>query len=243
MAIDMISGIYSIEESESECQYFEDGRIAKTRAVFPRIEQMVNYCDFMADGYCRDTFVFFKPICEGCSECIPMRLDVNKFKLSKSQRRVLKKNRDVSIEIVPSKLPSEEHEALYFRYNQARHPDRDPSNYEQGIFNLHMGYNNSFELRLYQNGHLIGVSILDKSQDSISSAYFYWDPNFTDRALGVFSALAEISFAQQVGVKHLYLGFYINKISNMSYKKYFRPSQLLINGEWVDFLLNQDINK
>jgi leucyl-tRNA---protein transferase len=197
---------------------------------------MVNYCNFMAKGYCRDTFVFFKPICEKCSACIPMRLDVNKFKSSKSQRRILRKNKDIFVEVKPSKLPTKEQEDLYSRYNQVRHPDRDSSFYEQGVFNLHMGYNNSYELLLYHKGRIIGVSILDKSQYAISSAYFYWDPDYTDRSLGVFSALAEITFAQQVGVQYLYLGFYISEISNMSYKKYFRPAQLLINDEWVDFL-------
>jgi arginine-tRNA-protein transferase len=196
---------------------------------------MIDYRKFMGEGFCRDTFVFFKPICEGCSACIPMRIEVDKFCPSKSQKRVLKKNKDIKITVKRAGLPTPDDEVLYAKYNKLRHPERNKDEYLQGIFNLHMGYPYSYEMRFYIEDRLIGVSILDESMESISSAYFYWDPDFEDRSLGVYSMIQEIFYAKLSNKKYLYLGFYIRDISNMEYKSRFRPAQLYINSEWVDF--------
>ncbi|HEX8947562.1 MAG TPA: hypothetical protein VF790_01300, partial [Dissulfurispiraceae bacterium] len=81
-----------------------------------------------------------------------------------------------------------------------------------------------------------GVGIVDEGRDSLSSNYFYYDTSFLERRLGVFSILNEISLARSLKKRYYYLGFYIEETQKMSYKKHFRPNQILEGGKWKDFM-------
>ena len=87
----------------------------------------------------------------------------------------------------------------------------------------------------YLEDRLVGVGIVDEGRDSLSSNYFYYDTDFPERRLGVLSILREMALAGVMRKKYYYLGFYIEENPKMSYKKFFRPNQVLENGEWKDF--------
>lgn len=101
---------------------------------------------------------------------------------------------------------------------------------------MNHGYRQTMKMEYYLKDKLIGVGIVDEGVDSLSSNYFYYDTDYLDRRLGIFSILQEIKLAQQLEKKYYYLGFYIEENPKMSYKKYFRPNQILENGEWRGFL-------
>jgi leucyl-tRNA---protein transferase len=88
----------------------------------------------------------------------------------------------------------------------------------------------------YLGGRLIGVGIVDEGNDALSSNYFYYDTEFLDRRLGIFSIMQEILLAQRLKKRYYYPGFYIEETGKMSYKKQFKPNQIFRKGRWEKFL-------
>src|SRR5581483_6440443 len=80
---------------------------------------------------------------------------------------------------------------------------------------------------------LLAVGICDVCPHSLSSVYFYFDPNESRRGLGTFGALKEIEFAGNVGVPYYYLGYWVSGCGAMDYKKNFKPAEILeYDGVW-----------
>jgi arginine-tRNA-protein transferase len=90
-------------------------------------------------------------------------------------------------------------------------------------------------MNYYLGSRLLGVGIVDEGKDCLSSNYFYYDTDYLGRRPGIFSILQEILCAKRMGKRYYYLGFYIEKNPAMSYKKDFRPNQILENDEWIEF--------
>lgn len=49
-----------------------------------------------------------------------------------------------------------------------------------------------FHMKYYFDSKLIAVGVVDIVEDGLSSVYFFYDPEFKDYRLGVFSSLIEI---------------------------------------------------
>lgn len=233
-----VSGPSSFKDSHT-CPYFEDGRICTIEFFLPNEEESESYHKFLAGGYRRIGRVFYRNICEECSDCLPLRLEADKFKLSKSHKRTLNKNDDIKLVIASQSNITEEKVHLFNKYVNSKHTDNKPEEPAESVntlINIHYGYTRIIEMNYYLDNKLIGVGIVDKGYDSISSNYFYYDTDYLDKRLGIFSILQEISLAKTLGKKYYYLGFCIEENPKMSYKKYFRPNQILIKGEWAGFL-------
>ncbi len=221
------------------CSYFEDGRISTIEYVIPGKEHVQKYHTFLAQGYRRLGNIFYRNICKKCSDCKPIRLEAERFKFSKSQRRTLKKNEDIQVEINSRSSITSEKVALYKKYVYSKHGEdknKDLQDLIHILISIHYGYNYTIEMDYYLDGKLIAVGIVDKAEDSLSSNYFYYDTDYLDRRLGVFSILNEISLARDMGKKYYYLGFYIKENAKMSYKKFFRPNQIYEKRKWKEFL-------
>ena len=221
------------------CPYFEDGRTTVIEYLFPNEDDMKNYHEFLAMGYRRIGQIFYRNVCEKCSDCKPIRIETEKFKQSRSHKRTLNKNEDIRVEVVRSHSLTTEKVFLYEKYIDTKHEDDkeekqgDPVN---TLISIHYGYPDIIEMDYYLENKLIGVSILDEGKDSLSSNYFYYDTDFLDRRPGILSILKEIDLARSMKKKYYYLGFYIKENPKMSYKKSFRPNQILEDGRWKDFL-------
>ncbi|HAM53404.1 MAG TPA: arginyltransferase [Nitrospiraceae bacterium] len=218
------------------CAYFGDGRKATIECLLADEACSRNFHLFLAEGYRRLGNLFYRNLCEECSACRPLRLESGKFRPSKSQKRTIKKNADIRLEIrCPSVTP--EKIRLYKKYlSHKHHEEKEVLDYEIRLLNIHYGYPGTREMDYYFGSKLIGVGIVDEGCDSLSSNYFYYDTDYLGRRLGVYSILSEISFARLVRKKYYYLGFYIGEIPRMSYKKQFRPNQVYENEEWKTFL-------
>jgi len=218
------------------CNYLP-GRVATTRAF--RVDRMAApvYQKFMDAGFRRSGTIVYQPVCEGCSACVPIRVPVDRFTPSKSQRRAVKHNSDLSISESNPALTDEKLD-LYRRYVTGWH----------GKDGTEAGDRASLEEFLYQSpvrtiefcyrtpaGKLIGVGICDHCDQSLSSVYFYFDPAESKLSLGTFSAVHEIEWCRQAGVPYLYLGYWIAGCDTMQYKARFRPAEILQNdGIWRD---------
>lgn len=220
---------------EFPCSYFSDGRVCTLEYLFPDSGCMHSFHEFLARGYRRQGTVFYRTVCRECAACKPLRLETERFRLSRSQKRTVRMNAGVSVRILPHPALTREKIELYKKYQKTKHGDPDRGKireYEMILSGLHYGYPSAVEMNYSLGDALIGVGIVDEGEDALSSNYFYYDTDHLDLRLGVYSILREITLAQEMGKIFYYLGFYIEENEKMAYKKFFRPNQVLEGGKW-----------
>jgi arginine-tRNA-protein transferase len=176
----------------------------------------------------------YRPSCPSCKACQGIRVPVDQFKPSKSQRRVLRKNQDLHVSAGPP-IVDDAHLELFNRHKLMRDLAETPTSAEHYRHWLVTSCTQTLETRYMLDDRLVGVGILDLGARDASSAYFYFDPDFSDRSLGTFSALAEIRWLQSRGFRYYYLGLYVKECAQLNYKARFRPNERLIDGSWVGF--------
>ncbi len=226
-------------QEHSPCPYFKDSRISSIEYLIPNEEEKENFHIYLSNGYRRLGRIFYWNVCENCEECRPLRIETDKCRPGKSQMRTWKKNKDIRIEIADTSSLTTEKIMLYHSYVNSKHAEDKKEELGDSVnilMAIHHGYTRIIEMEYFLKDKLIGVGIVDAGEDSLSSNYFYYNTDYLDRRLGIFSILKEIELAQKLKKKYYYLGFYIEDNSKMSYKKYFRPNQVLETGEWRDFL-------
>ncbi|MBL8177830.1 MAG: arginyltransferase [Bryobacterales bacterium] len=218
--------------AEEACPYLKD-RQSRYRAF--RSERMPGrlYHQLMDAGFRRSGDVFYQPVCKGCRECVPLRIAVKGFAPTKSQRRVWRMNQDLAV-TMGAPTATDEKFALYRRYVEQWHEREVESRAEFERF-LAVSPVNTVEF-CYRNGdgRLLAAGICDVCELSLSSVYFYFDPEERRRSVGTFGAMAEIAFAVSRGIPYYYLGYWVEGCEAMCYKSRFRPHEVLQNdGTWA----------
>jgi arginine-tRNA-protein transferase len=190
---------------------------------------------WLADnGYRRNGGWHYRPACPSCAACIPTRIPVASFVPSRSQRRTVRDNQDLNLELRPVSMDPPRHE-LYQRYQAARHPDGEMLEHgpEECLrFLAAADPDISRGLEAWDGDRLLGVMVLDQMPDSLSCVYSFFDPDHGPRSLGTYLVLAAIQLAQDRRLRWLYLGYRIAERSKMAYKTRFRPRQELAGGKW-----------
>jgi len=216
------------------CSYLPD-RDATTMFVDPRanVDQRL-YSQLTALGFRRSGSHYYRPHCEGCRACIPVRVVAQDFSPNRSQRRTRKAACDVSFRLVPAGF-SETRYRLYERYIRERHSDGDmyPPSRDQFASFLVEGATNSWFLEMSVNGRLVGLAAIDVLDDGLSAIYTIFDPDESHRGLGTLAVLWQIEEARRRGLPFVYLGYWIRRSPKMSYKQQFRPLEALIDGAWT----------
>lgn len=214
------------------CPYLP-GRQAQLRAFYtPRIDPIV-YHDFLDASFRRSGSVIYQPVCQGCRACLPLRVPVESFHPSKSQRRCRQRNSDLKVAAGPLRASDEKYE-LYIRYQARRHGSKEADSRSTFENFLYRSPVDTVEFT-YRDGRnqLLSVGICDVCAVSLSSVYFYFDPAQTRRGLGTYGALHEIEFAAGAGIDFYYLGYWVQGCRKMEYKADFRPCEALYpDGCW-----------
>ncbi|MGH1471248.1 MAG: arginyltransferase [Cellvibrionaceae bacterium] len=216
-----------------ECSYLPE---QEATTVFIDPEEVIDkelYQHLSTLGFRRSGSHVYRPNCENCNACVPVRIPVDLFLPNRRQKRCARINQDIDIQEVDS-ASSDEHYELYERYITTRHKDGDmyPPSREQfsGFLTSEWGLTRFFEMRLHKK--LVGVMVCDLLNDGLSAVYTYFDPEYPKRSLGVFGILSQIQQAQTFSLKYLYLGYWIKESQKMSYKSEYRPLELLIEKRW-----------
>jgi arginine-tRNA-protein transferase len=217
---------------EHPCPYLPD-RMARNRAFVCQGMPPALYHQLMDAGFRRSGTLFYQPICTACRECRPIRVPVASFKPSKSQRRIRRRNQDLRVSVgVP--VPTDEKFDLYARYCRQRHGREEADDPRGFVEFLYASPVNTIEVSYRDSaGRLIGVGLCDVCDLSLSSVYFYFDPDQAWRGVGTFGALWELDYAMRQDIAYYYLGFWIRACGTMSYKAHFRPCEVLWpDGQW-----------
>ena len=186
-------------------------------------------------GFRRSGEHIYRPWCEGCGECKSVRVPINNFEVSKSQKRVLRRNRDLEVSF---EMPSSSDEIyhLYASYINQRHSDGDmyPPSLEQFESFLCQGpaaSNTRFIcFRLEQK--LLAVAVVDMLPKGLSAIYTFFHPSYEVRSLGRLAVLWQIRWAQSQAMDFVYLGYWIKECQKMAYKAEYRPLQVFENLDW-----------
>ncbi len=216
------------------CSYLDDQE-ASTIFIDPnhRVDAEL-YSRLSEHGFRRSGEHLYRPGCENCQACIPLRVIVDAYQPTRQQRRVWKKNQDLNIE-VSEDISSGEHYALYEKYINERHYDGDmypPSREQYGSFlSAQWDVTHYIEYRL--ENRLLGVAVTDTLDNAVSAIYTFFDPAETKRSLGVYSVLFQIELAKKLQRPYLYLGYWIKDSPKMNYKSQYRPFEIYRDGRWL----------
>lgn len=191
------------------------------------------YSELVRQGFRRSGSFTYRPRCDNCLSCVPVRVEVNAFAASRAQRRAWAKHQNLEISLHPLQDKPEYFE-LYKRYQNARHQDGGMSNdsheqYQKFLLQSHV---DSMLVEFREEGALRMVSIVDVLDDGLSSVYTFFDPGIKQASFGTFNVLWQIELCRQLQLPFLYLGYWISESSKMAYKANFQPLQGLFRGEW-----------
>lgn len=220
--------------SAHECGYLPD-RLATNLVPDPRLQMdMATYSQLITLGYRRSGQHTYRPYCGECEACIPCRIPVREFTPNRSQKRCLKRNRDLDIRITAARH-TDELFALYRRYINARHSDGDmvnptPQDYRNFLY---CDWSDTWFAEARLDGQLVAVAVFDQVDDGLSAVYSFFEPDMDRRSLGKFNILTLIEHARLLNLPYLYMGYLINDCGKMQYKKDYRPLQCLIEHRWV----------
>ena len=192
------------------------------------------YSALVAQGFRRSGEFTYRPHCPHCKACVSLRLPVAEFRPRRSQRRILKRNQDVTLVAQPAVF-NPEHFELYRRYLNTRHPNGGMDNPEQGDFLrfLTAAKIDTIFYELRTGDTLLAVAVVDRLRDGLSAVYTFFEPDEPQRSLGVLAILRLVDEVQRLGLKHLYLGYWIKDCEKMRYKTEYQPSEGFIDGNWV----------
>lgn len=190
----------------------------------------------LAGGDRRVGRMLYRTRCPDCSACEPIRIPVDRFAPTKSQKRVWKRNADVSVETGVATF-SEEKLALYNRHKLERGLSRNEESMTRRGYEgwFVQSCTRTLEMRYRVDDKLIGVGILDMGKRDTSSVYFYFDPDEARRSLGTFSVLMEVAWLRSQGGRFHYLGLFVEDCQHLLYKAHYTPHERLVEGAWVPF--------
>jgi arginine-tRNA-protein transferase len=215
------------------CSYLPEPEARSQVATPSFLISTAVYSELVRHGFRRSGTFTYRPRCDNCRQCVPVRVVVDDFQPTRSQRRSVKQHNglDVTLHNLQDKP---EYFELYRRYQEARHrdggmDDDSPEQYRNFLLQSHV---DTLLVEFRENEVLRMVSVVDVLADGLSAVYTFYDPDIQQASFGTFNVLWQIELCRKLQLPYLYLGYWIADSRKMAYKARFQPLQGLQDNEW-----------
>lgn len=228
------------------CSYLPEEEERLLIALDERLQNNRSYSLLMMEGFRRSGDQSYRPHCPSCNACQSVRVVVDDFTPSKSQKRSLKRNDH--FKITTSEQLKDDYYSLYENYINTCHQDGSmyPANYQQFKSFLSSKLTKQLFIETWlevgDSKKLICVAVTDMLINGLSAVYTFYHPDFKAYGLGVFSILTQIDFCKQHDLPYLYLGYQIDDCQKMNYKNRYFPYEKFIGQEWF-LVKNSSVRK
>jgi leucyl-tRNA---protein transferase len=198
------------------------------------------YSELIKQGFRRSGKFAYRPHCEQCHQCVPVRIVLNEFLPTRSQKRAYKRHSDLTATVLPLDF-YEAHFKLYLQYQSSRHPaeseqSKNARNEEKEQYQQFLCQSNveslMIEFKDAQNQIKI-ISVVDIIEDGVSAVYTFYDTE-QKASYGTYAIMWLTDWTKKLKLPYLYLGYWIAESQKMAYKESFRTQEKLINGKWVN---------
>jgi arginine-tRNA-protein transferase len=199
------------------------------------------YSELVHHGFRRSGNYIYRPHCDNCTACVPLRVLAREFTANRSQRRAWKQHAHLDATLHPLH-DSNEHHDLYQRYQLARHrhggmDEDDRSAYQNfllqsNVDSLLVEFREPADSAQGKAGTLRMVSLIDVLHDGLSAVYTFYEPHLPQARFGIYNVLWQIEMCRRLGLDFLYLGYWIERSRKMAYKIQYQPAQGLLHGTW-----------
>ncbi len=242
MSKQAIENIQFYISEDTPCPYLPN---RNERKIFAHLsaKRAKNLIKGLSDfGFRRSQNIIYRPICKNCNACKPVRVVAKNFVPSKSQRRIINRNKDI-IALEKEPIANFEQYELFKNYVKARHIEGNMA--DMGFEEYELMIEDSpiqtmiVEYRFYENGvigKLVGVALCDIFDDAISMVYSFFDVDYSSRSLGKYMILENIERVKNIALDYLHLGYWVFGSKKMHYKSEFLPLEIVNNHNgWQKF--------
>lgn len=194
-------------------------------------------------GFRRSQSVAYRPSCAECSACVSVRVCAGEFSPSQSQKRNIRRNRDLVATACKPWATDEQYQLLR-SYLLSRHPDGGMADMDEQDF-ADMVEQTPVDSHMIEYrepkadgrpGRLVGCCLTDRQGDGLSMIYSFFDAQHPLReGLGTYVILDHVQRAAKAGLPYVYLGYWIEGSTRMAYKARFRPLEKLGPDGWSRF--------
>ncbi len=223
---------------EHECSYLtkENAKTAFVHPAFPIDNQL--YSKLITQGYRRSGNELYSPYCAKCQQCVSVRIPIRQFNPNRRQRRCKQKH-NATTTIIKTASFDQRHYDLYLKYQKHRHAGGVMAeSTEEDYFNfLSSSWCQTAFVEFHSGDALFAVATIDLLQNSLSAVYTFFDPDFAHLSPGVYAILWQISYAQQMNLDFLYLGYWIEQCPKMTYKTQYQPIEGYFDHQWQQIKL------
>ncbi len=220
--------------SEFACSYLENKQERLLVAVDDNLQSVDGYTFLMSQGFRRGGNQIYRPHCSHCQACQSLRVLVEKFKPSKSQKRLLKKNTQfttkITTKIANNYYPLYESYINTIHYDGAMYP-ATKAQFQSFLLSEQQLAKQLF-LEIWHKDKLISVAVTDELPNALSAVYTFYHPDYKKFALGVFSILMQLQLSLQLAKPYLYLGYQIDECKKMNYKNRYFPYEIFRENNW-----------
>jgi arginyl-tRNA--protein-N-Asp/Glu arginylyltransferase len=218
------------------CSYLRDQQARSQVATPALLIGTPVYSELVQRGFRRSGTYTYRPHCDNCQACVPLRIMAQQFAANRTQKRAWKQHAHLEATLHPLQDSCEYYE-LYQRYQHARHKDGgmdndDRESYQNFLLQSHV---DSVLVEFREQGVLRMVSVIDLLSDGLSSVYTFYEPDLPRARLGVYNVLWQIELCRKLGLDFVYLGYWIKDSRKMAYKTQYQPAQGLLDGIWRTF--------
>lgn len=216
------------------CPYLEGRRERRLVTLLDGPDGAALHDRLLLAGFRRSQGFAYRPACPGCQACVPVRIPVAGFRLSRTWRRILRHNADLEASERRAVATPEQFE-LFSRYLSGRHAESGMSEMSWEEYRT-MVEDSPIDTVLIEwrrrDGSLIAASLTDRAASGLSGVYKFFDPTEPGRSLGSLIILWHVERARELGLAYVYLGYWIADSPKMAYKARFRPLEHLTPDGW-----------